>query len=157
MCQKMLPSFLSKLQLFFSAVTCPSSPYHKQILGKCFYFEQNEMKWQEAQDNCRDKINSASGRLFEPRSTTMNLAVWKAADKLLGRADVESWLGITDLKDQGTYRYHSYDEEVGGMWGPGQPSGAEYRCVGYYQRSNPGKWYDLDCSWYKMSICEEGG
>ena len=76
------------------------------------------MGWQKAQDNCRDKFDSVSGRLFEPRSTTMNLAVWKVADELLGdQANGEFWLGITDLKNQGTYRYLSNDEEVvDGMW-----------------------------------------
>ena len=120
------------------------------------------MEWQEAQDNCQDKFDSASGRLFEPRSTTMNLAVRKKADNLLTPSSDDKysgfWLGITDLLDQGTYRYHSNDEEVvDRMWGPGQPSGDKYRCAGYFQRSNPGKWYDLSCSWDKMSICEDGG
>ena len=117
------------------------------------------MEWQEAQDNCQDKFDSASGRLFEPRSTTMNLAVWKAADELGGaQGDGSFWLGITDLKEQGTYRYGSNAEEVvDGMWEPGQPSDDKQRCVGYYRRGDPSKWYDLDCSERKISICEEGG
>ena len=116
------------------------------------------MKWQAAQDNCQDKFDSASGRLFEPRSTTMNLAVWKAADELGGdRADGEFWLGITDLKDQGTYRYDSNDEEViDGMWGVLQPEGDEHDCVGYFLRNSPGKWFDNKCYFRNMSICEEG-
>ena len=117
------------------------------------------MEWQEAQDNCQDKFDSASGRLFEPRSTTMNLAVWKVADELLGaEADGEFWLGITDLKDQGTYRYHSNDEKaVDGMWKSDQPDGNNENCVGYRFRSRLGEWYDLFCDRYTMSICEEVG
>ena len=140
-------------------MTCPSSPYHKQILGKCFYFEQNKMRRQKAQDNCRDKFDSVSGRLFEPRSTTMNLAVWKVADELLGdQANGEFWLGITDLKDQGTYRYHSNDEEVvDGMWGWGEPSLDVQHCAGYWHRRFQGKWSDIYCSSNILSICEEGG
>ena len=120
------------------------------------------MKWQAAQDNCQDKFDSASGRLFEPRSTTMNLAVLKAADKLLSPSlDVKFlglWLGITDLKDQGTYRYDSNDEEVvDGMWSSGQPAGDEHDCVEYFLRNYPGEWYDSKCSWKEKSICEEGG
>ena len=89
----------------------------------------------------------------------MNLAVWKVADELLGaEADGEFWLGITDLKEQGTYRYDSNAEEVvDGMWSSLQPAGDEHDCVGYWIRNNPGKWYDNKCSWSKMSICEEGG
>ena len=116
------------------------------------------MEWQAAQDNCRDKFDSASGRLFEPRSTTMNLAVWKVADELGGdRADGEFWLGITDLKDQGTYRYDSNDEEVvDGMWSSDQPAGDEQDCVAHYLREYPGEWFDIECDSPWMSICEEG-
>ena len=89
------------------------------------------MEWQEAQDNCQDKFDSASGRLFEPRSTTMNLAVWKAADELGGaQGDGSFWLGITDLKEQGTYRYDSNDEEVVDcMWYSTQPNNDNENCV----------------------------
>ena len=118
------------------------------------------MKWQAAQDNCRDKFDSASGRLFEPRSTTMNLDVWQVADELLGKRtdDGGFWLGITDLKNQGTYRYDSNDEEVvDGMWSSGQPAGDEHDCVEYFLRNYPGEWYDSKCSWREKSICEEDG
>lgn len=88
----------------------------------------------------------------------MNLAVWKEADELGGeRADGTFWLGITDLKDQGTYRYDSNDEEVvDGMWNSIEPAGDEQDCVAYYLRDSPGQWFDIKCSWNYMSICEEG-
>ena len=119
------------------------------------------MNWQEALDNCRNKFVPGSGRLFEPRNSSINQAVWEAADDKLGdSSDGEFWLGMNDLKD-GTYRYESDGNEVvNGMWysGPsGQPNDIDQHCVGYYIRNEPGRWFDIDCSLLKMSICEEGG
>ena len=67
------------------------------------------MNWQEALDNCRNKFVSGSGRLFEPRNSSINQAVWEAADDKLGdSSDGEFWLGMNDLKDgldQLNYRF----------------------------------------------------
>jgi len=138
-----------------SPATCPSSPNHIQIKGSCVYFEQKELNWQEALDNCRNKFVPGSGRLFEPRNSSINQAVWEAADDKLGdSSDGEFWLGMNDLKD-GTYRYESDGNEVvDGMWESEQPNIIDQHCVGYLYRD---QWWDLDCSELRMSICEEGG
>ena len=84
------------------------------------------MNWQGAQDDCRNKFVSGSGRLFEPRISSINQAVWKAADDKFGvSSDGEFWLGMNDLKD-GTYRYESDGNEiVDGMWKSEQPDGID--------------------------------
>jgi hypothetical protein len=81
--------------------TCPSSPYHMQINGTCIYFEHKELNWQEAMDNCRN----ASGGLYEPRDSSMNEAIWKAANEKLEKAYAHHfWLGMSRQKD-GTIVY----------------------------------------------------
>ena len=115
------------------------------------------MNWQEAQDDCRNKFDSG-GRLFEPRTSSMNEAVWKAADELGIGFGEEFWLGINNLKD-GTYRYISNGNEVvEGMWKSGEPDGQVHghhnaHCVGYYERHTPAQWYDLLCNDLRRSIC----
>ena len=74
-----------------------------QINGSCIYFEHKKLNWQEAQDNCRN----ASGGLYEPRNSSMNEAIWKAAkEKLEGLEKIANtyWLGMNRLKDE-TIRY----------------------------------------------------
>ena len=97
----------------------------------------------------------------------MNEAVWKAAEEKIGMAKNQSygefWLGMNDLKD-GTYRYVSDGNEVvDGMWKkalrnsvvvPVEPTnGDSEHCVCYNNKHYPAQWYDLDCSYRKMSIC----
>ena len=130
-----------------------------KIKGFCFYFQHKHLNWQEAQDECHKKFDSAPGRLFEPRISSMNEAVWKAADEKWGGSSFgEFWLGMNDLKD-GTYRYMSNgDEVVEGMWKNGEPDGQVHgyqnaHCVGYYERHTPAQWYDLDCNDLRQSIC----
>ena len=91
----------------------------------------------------------------------MNEAVWKAAEEKIGMGKNQSygdfWLGMNDLKD-GTYRYVSNGNEVvDGMWRKGEPNNnshtsASEHCVSYWSPSFP-RWYDVDCSRRKMSIC----
>jgi hypothetical protein len=111
------------------------------------------LNWQEAQDDCRNKFDSG-GRLFEPRISSMNEAVYKAADEKLGKSSYgEFWLGMNDLKD-GTYRYESDGNEVvEGMWKSGQPNQINAHCVGYHHKGYPGQWFDINCSHRRMSIC----
>ena len=84
----------------------------------------------------------------------MNEVVWKAADDKLGvSSDGEFWLGMNDLKD-GTYRYESDGiEVVDGMWQRDQPNAIDEHCVGYHHRLSQDRWYDIDCSDRRMSIC----
>ena len=94
-----------KKTFFFSPATtiatCPSSPYHVQINGSCIYFEHKRLNWQAAQDNCRN----ASGGLYEPRNSSMNEAIWKAANEKLEKPFTYwFWLGMNHLKDE-TIRY----------------------------------------------------
>ena len=149
---------VSNFYFFFSPGTCPSTINYKKIKGSCVYFEQKKLNWQEALDNCRNKFASGSGRLFEPRISSINQAVWEEADDKLGiNSDGEFWLGMNDLKDR-TYRYESDGiEVVNGMWRIGQPNEINHHCVAYHIRNEPGRWFDIDCSVLKMSICEEGG
>ena len=88
------------------------------------------MSYSSAKQNCLHQFgSSATGQLFEPRSLSINEAVWWEAQKTFSPADF--WLGVTDLKDQ-KYRYESdgtevsMDQGTNGMWADDQPNDPRY-------------------------------
>lgn len=138
--------------------SCPtSSPYHKMISGSCYYLETRQMSHSSAKQNCLHQFgSSATGQLFEPRSLSINEAVYRQAQITFSTADF--WLGVTDLKDQ-KYRYESDGTEVSmdqgpnGMWADDQPNDSSDHCV----LQDDGKWWDRYCSGSERSICEMVG
>ena len=91
------------------------------------------MSYSSAKQNClRQFGSSATGQLFEPRSLSINEAVYREAQNTFSTVDlVDIWLGVTDLKDR-KYRYESDGTEVSmdsgsnGMWRSGQPNDLRY-------------------------------
>ena len=88
------------------------------------------MSHSSAKQNCLHQFgSSATGQLFEPRSLSINEAVYRQAQITFSTADF--WLGVTDLKDQ-KYRYESDGTEVSmdqgpnGMWADDQPNDSRY-------------------------------
>ena len=100
------------------------------ISGSCYYLETRQMSHSSAKQNCLHQFgSSATGQLFEPRSLSINEAVYRESQKTFSTADF--WLGVTDLKDQ-KYRYESDGTEVSmdqgpnGMWADDQPNDSRY-------------------------------
>ena len=88
------------------------------------------MSHSSAKQNCLHQFgSSATGQLFEPRSLSINEAVYRQAQITFSTADF--WLGVTDLKDQ-KYRYESdgtevsMDQGTNGMWADDQPNDPRY-------------------------------
>ena len=83
-----------------TSFTCPTDQSNYQSIdGGCYYFEAQSFQYQEAQDNCGTKFQG--GRLFEPRSISINDKVAQAAFVALG--SVQFWLGLADEATEGLY------------------------------------------------------
>ena len=115
------------------------------------------MNYSAAQLNCQNKFGHLHGGLFEPRHFNTNQLVYNEAQNFKSAYEIDFWLGINDLANQGQYVYASDGQDVvDGMWKSGQPNSASERCVGYFNLAywyNAG-WFDRPCDAYKFSICQ---
>ena len=118
------------------------------------------MSHSSAKQNCLHQFgSSATGQLFEPRSLSINEAVYRQAQITFSTADF--WLGVTDLKDQ-KYRYESdgtevsMDQGTNGMWADDQPNGGQKQmCMTVSLPPNTDTAiYDMDCEERLNYVCE---
>ena len=96
----------------FSTISgCPSSSYYETITGRCYYFENSKMTYQQAQINCRHKFGSYySGRLVEPMSIEIGTALLTKAKALnvIGSSSHAVWIGYDQIgRGNGNFRYAS--------------------------------------------------
>lgn len=149
--------------------------------GTNYRFSKIERNFNDAQKICL----SEGGQLFEPRSARKNYAVANAyrdiAVPALGQGHESYWLGITDHKKEGVWRYHATEARINySNWYPGEPQQTKYLnsdCGssgtddgqddrygpssgtddGQNDRYGPsfhGKWNALPCSLPSYFICE---
>ena len=140
---------------------CPTNEANYRVIdGHCIYFEANTLEFDKAQENCATKFSG--GRLFEPRSKSINDKVVKAIKEVTGIDNKWFWIGITDKTTEGVWRYESTGTKVSDSmtlpWISGRGNRGTFdNCVMTY--SEPGhsyfqKWGDSDCQYYRYSICE---
>ena len=128
-----------------------------EVLGKCYFTDKISRNFDDSQAHCKE-IFPIGGRLFEPRDETTNKKVVKAKKKYHGGSyrGSTTWIGITDRRSQGNYRYLSDNGQltVSSKWLPGlQPNcDSECECVDIC-RSN-GYWCDRRCSTLNYHLCE---
>ena len=110
------------------------------------------------------------GKLAEPRKQTTNDFI---ADVAKGKGIPELWIGINDIKEEGTFIYGSNDAPI--IWtnwcpAPGQPNNrdGQEHCVilgitkitnnnDYYILSSSEqqeKWFDVKCDYTLPFVCE---
>ena len=125
--------------------------------GRCYFFETTSLNFNEAILNCKTAFGAQGGRLFEPRNSIVNDAVWGAAEDVV--LNQKWWIGIR-RKDcnshfyylsSGPFTYLSF-----GWWqgiNPNCDLNLEY-CV--EMRGGIGEWNDNKCYTTLNSICEMG-
>ena len=118
-----------------------------------------------AEQNCYTKFGSNNlGRLFEPRQSFTYTSVHNAA--IANNINEAFWLGITDLKQEGTFVYSSDDsslEYTNWVTDWPEPNNGnvpdndpmEEDCVDTGQYPPHILWNDVQCSLKRASVCEQ--
>ena len=135
------------------------------INRQCYYMESKRLNYYAAKQNCYTKFGSNNlGRLFEPRQSFTYTSVHNTAiSKNINEA---FWLGITDLKKEGTFVYSSDDsslEYTNWVTAWHEPNNGnvpnndpkEEDCVDTGQYSPHILWNDVQCSLERASVCEQ--
>lgn len=99
-------------------------------------------------DDLRQRCGQAGGQLATPRNVAENDAIQKIV-LLYNKA---AFLGITDLKTEGTFKYLNDQPLTYVNWLPGEPNNqGKENCVELFSN---GKWNDKSCGEKRLLVCE---
>jgi len=147
--------------------TCPTSESGYIIVNnKCIYLESSRMNHANAKLNCLAKMECYGfGRLFEPKSKSMNDLVATEANNFFGNAWV--YIGFNDIATDKTYVFDSDNSPVLSAFSPewvntyGPGAGRDSMDCGLLAAYNSGNvdigdWGETECESgsYRRSICE---
>ena len=90
-----------------------------------------------------------TGRLFEPRTKSLNDKVHHESQVVLGEK-YDTWMGIINKGDKWVYASSGDDLDFEN-WYPGKPSGTDCNLLSV---SLNGSWFDYDCNYKFYFICE---
>ena len=148
----------------FSTISaCPSSSYYETITGRCYYFENSKMNYQQAQISCRQKFGSYySGRLVEPMSIEIGKALVTKAKALnvIGSGNHAVWIGYDQIgRGNGDFKYAStgLKSPLESVTSAGNFDGdnGNANCITLeYHSVNGGHLDDESCAYTFKSICE---
>ena len=100
---------------------CPEGDGYVIILEKCYYIEKESLNNADATLNCQNHSGfTYNGRLFEPRDSTTYYQVIEAAKKISEGS--KFWIGINDLRTEGTFRYATGGDLVFKNWRIKEPN-----------------------------------
>merc|ERR1711997_1168477 len=149
---KALKDEVSQLKELF----CPS-PWTLLSTG-CYLFDTTPRNWPEANQFCKGRFS----KLIEVETNEENEAlVEEIIRKDWNSLKLEPWLGLTDLKDEGTFLWSSSGQEANYTnWKPGEPdnSGGNEHCVHY---NSVNMWNDRQCDnkaygdYRGVAVCEK--
>ncbi|XP_063041187.1 asialoglycoprotein receptor 1-like [Engraulis encrasicolus] len=115
-----------------------------------YWISSDKRNWSESRADCQERggdlvtINSRGEQLF-----------------LAGKA-LRAWIGLTDMEEEGTWKWVDGTNLTKAYWNPGQPNdyretpdGEGQNCALIWDRTNPMKtWNDEACSKSARWICE---
>ena len=152
---------------------CPTDDSRYGLMdGRCVYFEQVRLTYEEAIENCHEKLETfGGGVLYEPNSThelkrIMKMGYGLSSTMSLSKGVWWYWIGVTDIANEGQFTYNSSNQTINfnpewvphsqtQKWGSRGPS---YNCVtvvtGYPLDSKRfAKLGEFACNKIKKSIC----
>ena len=141
--------------IFNQLIPCPTeNSNYRYILGRCYFFESEELDFDRAQTNCQGKF-PRGGHLFEPTSLQLNKEIAKEAIEVTGVS--RKWIGVHDKQVEGTFKYASNELSLAftPLWQANNPSnggGSGENCIEF--GSGGHKWNDNSCEAELMSVCE---
>ncbi|KAL2080305.1 hypothetical protein ACEWY4_024098 [Coilia grayii] len=113
-----------------------------------YYISRQRKNWNDSRVDCQGKggdlvvINSKEEQLF------------------LAHKAVRAWIGLTDMDEEGTWKWVDGTNVTTAYWGPGQPNdkgqnGSGQNCALIWDRTNRLRtWNDEECSKTALWICE---
>jgi len=157
-----------KLRSFFASlaclvfitpgIDCKQCPTNwKKLFGKCFYFGQNSLSYDSANEECLN----IGGRLFEPKNDLANGYIASVSKNFLKTSEPAYWIGITDLQMEGKFVYASSGSQLYYQnWAfndsevdePDNNMDME-DCAAV--NDAVGHWLDEDCNNIKQYVCED--
>jgi hypothetical protein len=126
-------------------LTCPTGYAKLNATGTCFRFFPNATQWAQAENNCEQ----VGAHLAVVESAVEDQALQQAYDLTFF-----VWLGLTDVVQEGTYRWANGGTLMGSSytnWQPGEPTnqdGAVY---------NQNQWRMVPISSVYPALCEYDG
>ncbi|XP_068111593.1 pulmonary surfactant-associated protein D-like [Hyperolius riggenbachi] len=112
--------------------------------NKIFVTSGKTMNYMESSEICA----KAGGRIATP----LNADEGRAILQIVQYYNTHAFLGINDLKTEGTFRYENGESIKYSNWDPGEPNkDGEEDCVEMY---TSGKWNDKKCNEPRLNICE---
>ena len=103
--------------------SCESFEQSRWIDDVCYYFHNEEVRsFSDAQKICSDKVANFgfdNGRLYEPRDANTFAQIYSLAEEFSNRPTLQMWLGLTDLEEEGQFRYDSNGQtlKMDAPWG----------------------------------------
>lgn len=127
---------------------CHSGWLRSEDYGACYFFSDETMSWNDAQEQCRKQNGSLADILSE------NEAVW-LAESIRNHNGTEFWIGGKRQGD--VYKWVTSDGKTKDMnytrWALGEPNGSGSYCVEIDKRFQY-KWNDSACVWSQHYICK---
>ena len=123
-----------------ATTTCPKG--WKKLSGKCYLPSKDKLNFQDAINKCK----SMKASLAEPMNDKENR-------NLGAKLSNWYWIGITDQKTEGTFKYVSDGSKVGFIsWSKGQPTNktGNQDCTAFLK----GEWSTFNCTSISNYLCQ---
>uniref|UniRef100_A0A3B3QXU9 C-type lectin domain-containing protein n=1 Tax=Paramormyrops kingsleyae TaxID=1676925 RepID=A0A3B3QXU9_9TELE len=134
------------INLFFTAEhRCPLG--WKSFNSKCYYISDKKKSWVDSQMDCRQR--GADLVVIDSKEEQIFLSRFRG-----------TWIGLTDRKHEGTWKWVDGTPLTTSYWAPGEPNDArkEEDCAEIHSEHDTLKnWNDGPCSAERNWICERGG
>ncbi|CAG5124221.1 unnamed protein product [Candidula unifasciata] len=118
--------------------------------GSCYGFGESQVSWGDAQELCY----AFKGKLAEIETVEENMFLKNMAKTRQARL---TWLGATDIFDEGTWEWASTGKEIFTFedWAPQQPDEANggEDCLDFFKDANY-QWNDSPCDQAANFLCE---
>ena len=99
---------------------CPIDDLHYGLINnRCVYFDQTPMTYDQAIENCQQKLKDyGGGILYEPSGIAEQKRIVDMAYERGSRKNSHSWywIGVTDKSTEGQFRYNSNSQPIDFRW-----------------------------------------
>ena len=132
---------------------CPNEGNFRTIGGGCYLFHDEKKDYNGAKSFCESKIaGGKSGRIIEPKTTTINKLIYENANIVLGGY----FIGVIEISSEGNWVYSSSGLPATTMFYPTQPDGGSNKnCVDAGVSCGAAeRWCNRSCEHLHEIICE---
>ena len=99
---------------------CPIVDLHYGFIdNRCVYFDETPMTYDQAIENCQQKLKDyGGGILYEPSGIAEQKRIVDMAYERGSRKNSHSWywIGVTDKSTEGLFRYNSNSQPIDFRW-----------------------------------------